>query len=65
MTGPQWRKSSRCESASCTLVAMTDDAVLVRESRHGRYGPVLSFTPAEWGAFIEGAKAGEFDWPES
>jgi Domain of unknown function (DUF397) len=34
--------------------------VLVRDTKD-REGPVLRFTPAEWAAFIDGAKAGEFD----
>lgn len=36
------------------------DAVAVRDSKD-RTGPVLVFTPAEWSAFIDGAKANEFD----
>lgn len=64
MTGPQWRKPSICADSSCVELALTDEAVLVRESRYGRYGPVLSFSPDEWRAFMAGAKAGEFDWPE-
>jgi Domain of unknown function (DUF397) len=34
--------------------------VLVRDTKD-REGPVLRFTPAEWAAFLAGAKAGEFD----
>ena len=64
MTGPQWRKSSTCDSSSCVEVVFADDLALVRESRNGRYGPQLRFDREEWGAFIEGAKAGEFDWPD-
>jgi hypothetical protein len=26
------------------------------------HDPELSFTPAEWDAFVEGVKAGEFDF---
>jgi Domain of unknown function (DUF397) len=33
--------------------------VLVRDTKD-RAGPVLRFTPAEWAAFLDGAKAGEF-----
>lgn len=36
--------------------------VLVRDSKD-RSGPVLDFTDAEWQAFIEGVKRGEFDLP--
>jgi hypothetical protein len=41
-------------------VANLADAVAVRDSKN-KTGPVLVFTPAEWSAFVEGAKAGEFD----
>jgi hypothetical protein len=34
----------------------------MRNSAHPE-GPVLVFTPAEWDAFILGAKDGEFDEP--
>ena len=36
------------------------EAVAVRDSRQPE-GPVLLFTQAEWDAFVEGAKDGEFD----
>lgn len=36
--------------------------VLVRDSKD-RSGPVLDFTDAEWHAFVEGVKRGEFDLP--
>lgn len=39
-----------------------DDYVGMRNSAHPE-GPILVFTPAEWDAFIEGAKDGEFDEP--
>lgn len=35
-------------------------SVAVRDSKDPA-GPVLTFTPAEWTAFIAGAKDGEFD----
>jgi hypothetical protein len=38
-----------------------DGDVLVRDTKDP--GPVLKFTPAEWRAFIAGAKLGEFDYP--
>lgn len=39
-------------------------AVQVRDSKDPD-GPVLSFTAAEWGAFVLGAKDGEFDLPDT
>ncbi|HKT05478.1 MAG TPA: DUF397 domain-containing protein, partial [Rugosimonospora sp.] len=32
----------------------------VRDSKDP-HGPVLEFTAAEWSAFVDGAKGGEFD----
>jgi hypothetical protein len=45
----------------CVEVAgLTDDIVRVRDSKNPR-GAVLSFTPAEWDAFVGGVHLGEFD----
>ena len=60
-----WRTSVRSGNGNnCVEVAdnLVDelDVVLVRDSKD-RNGPVLSFTRAEWTAFIGGAAAGEFD----
>jgi hypothetical protein len=41
-------------------VAFVDGHVGVRDSKDQR-GPVLSFTPHEWKAFLSGVQAGEFD----
>jgi Domain of unknown function (DUF397) len=58
-----WRKSSRSSgggNGDCVDVADLGDAVAVRDSKHPD-GAVLAFSPSEWRAFIEGAKAGDFD----
>jgi hypothetical protein len=56
-----WLKSSRSgNNGQCTEVRDRGDAIDVRDSKNPD-GPVLTFTPAEWGAFVEGVKAGEFD----
>lgn len=54
-----FRKSSN-SGASCVEVASAGDEVFVRNSRVAD-GPVHSFTLAEWIAFIDGVKHGEFD----
>lgn len=71
----EWRKSSYCESgacvevawrkssyssdtANCVEVAPVADAVLLRDSKDPD-GPVLTFTPAAWGAFVAGVRSGE------
>ncbi|GIH10688.1 DUF397 domain-containing protein [Rhizocola hellebori] len=57
-----WRKSTRSgdNGGACVEVAALPDAVAVRDSKDPT-GPALIFTPAEWRAFIGGAKDGEFD----
>ena len=53
-------KSSQCAAGECVEVAIPEgqDLVIVRSSQSG---DSVVFTKFEWGAFIEGAKRGEFD----
>jgi uncharacterized protein DUF397 len=39
---------------------LSERVIVMRDSKHPE-GPVLYFTEAEWEAFIEGVKDGEFD----
>jgi hypothetical protein len=56
-----WRKSSRSGSqGNCVEVRIVDGGVEVRDSKDPT-GPVLTFTRAEWAAFLAGAKGDEFD----
>jgi hypothetical protein len=56
-----WRKGSRSSgNGQCVEVAMFDDAVAVRDSKDPS-GPVLTFTLAEWRAFIGSVTDGEFN----
>ncbi|MEU6701776.1 DUF397 domain-containing protein [Pseudonocardia sp. NPDC046786] len=59
-----WRKSSFSNGNNGECVEVADipgGGRAVRDTKdHGR-GPVLTFTPGEWTAFVNGAKAGEFD----
>lgn len=57
---PGWRKSSFSESGACVEVSFAAQAVLVRQSRDPA-GPTLTFTDAEWVAFLAGVRNGEFD----
>ncbi len=53
----KWRRSSKCEGGSCVEVARVEDGVLVRDSKNPDVE--LTFTGAEWRAFIAGVRAGE------
>jgi hypothetical protein len=57
-----WKKSSLSTyNGNCVEVAgLTSDTISVRDSKNPR-GGVLSFTPAEWDAFIGGVLNGEFN----
>lgn len=44
----------------CVEVAIGETTISVRDSKDPS-GPRLDFTPAEWRAFLKGAKKGEFD----
>jgi hypothetical protein len=52
-----WRRTSRCESASCVEVAFGEHEVYVRNSRDP--DRTLAFTTEEWIAFCAGVRAGE------
>ena len=58
----QWFKSTHSgpNSDNCVEVAFVGEAIAVRDSKDP-HGPALIFTPAEWDAFVGGAKDGEFD----
>lgn len=55
-----WIKSSRCHVGGCVEATRDGDEILVRDSKTPD-GPILHFTPAEWDAFLDGIKHGEFD----
>lgn len=59
-----WFKStfSGGSDDNCVEVNHGADHVEVRHSKHPD-GPTITYTPDEWTAFLNGAKAGEFDRP--
>jgi len=55
-----WRKSSRSGTGSCVEVRLAETgAVQVRDSKDPN-GPILTFAPTEWDAFVTGTRAGDF-----
>jgi hypothetical protein len=57
-----WRKSSFSYSnGECVEVAVLGDGTVGLRDSKDPVGPVLTFTRGELRAFLEGAKAGEFD----
>lgn len=54
-----WRKARACATSECVEVAGLAGGVAVRGTRIPDV--VLTFTKAEWGAFLRGVKAGDFD----
>ena len=55
-----WRKPSACGvTAGCVEIAQRRE-VVIRDSKNPE-GPVLTYTPAEWAAFVDAVKKGEFD----
>lgn len=57
-----WAKSARSSSMNCVEVRMVGqaEAFQVRDSKNPD-ADILTFTRAEWEAFLAGAKDGEFD----
>ncbi|MEU7858803.1 DUF397 domain-containing protein [Nonomuraea sp. NPDC049141] len=56
-----WFKATFSDNGGgCVEVALGEDEVAVRDSKDPE-GPVLYFSGAEWGAFLAGVHAGEFD----
>lgn len=61
-----WRKSTRSSPSgdNCVEVALDGVRVGVRDSKN-RGGSVLQFDAGSWRQFLDGAKDGEFDLPET
>jgi hypothetical protein len=59
---PPWIKVSRSGSeGQCVELRTREGDVEVRDSKAGEASPILRFTPAEFAAFLDGARNGEFD----
>jgi hypothetical protein len=56
-----WIKARRSDDqGSCVEQRVVDDMIEVRDSKD-RSGPILRFTRAEFAAWLDGARNGEFD----
>ncbi len=62
LSGVTWRKSQHSNpSGNCVEIAgLPDGTVAIRNSRHPS-GPALVCAPADFSAFLAGARDGEFD----
>lgn len=62
MSDTRWVKASRSGAqGSCVEQRRFAGMVEVRDTKDGGAGPVLRFTEAEFAAWLDGAKKGEFD----
>jgi hypothetical protein len=56
-----WRRSQFCSGGACVEVAWSNGSYFVRDSKSAQ-SPVLNFTEAEWRAFAQGMRAGDFNF---
>jgi hypothetical protein len=59
-----WHKSSTSGDGGCVEVRIVANHVYVRDTKN-RHGATLTFTHAEWKAFLAGARLGDFDIPDT
>jgi hypothetical protein len=57
-----WRTAKKSNNnGACAEVRRDGDLIQLRDTKDLGNGPILGFTAAEWDAFLDGAKNGEFD----
>lgn len=62
MLDANWRKSRRSSlDGSCVEVRLLSSGTVEVRDAKDKTGPVLSFTPEEWEAFLDGVQNGEFN----
>jgi len=60
--GPSaWRKSSKCANSECIEIARVERGMILLRDSKSPQTPPFRYTTEEFRAFIDGAKAGEFD----
>lgn len=57
-----WQKSTYSGRDGCVEIAFIDGHVAIRDSKD-RQGPTLLLTSADWEAFVDGVRDGEFAGP--
>ena len=55
-----WRVATKCNGGACIRIAAHDGKVLLGDSKNPE-GPVLVYSRAEWEAFADGVRQGDFD----
>jgi len=62
MSTTPWIKASRSgATGDCVEMRRNGTTIEVRDTKDAGTGPTLRFTSAEWSAWLDGAKNGEFD----
>ena len=62
MADTPWVKASASADASTCIEQRRHGGMIeVRDTKDGGSGPILRFTAAEFAAWLDGAKRGEFD----
>ncbi|WIM94613.1 DUF397 domain-containing protein [Actinoplanes oblitus] len=63
LTGAVWHKSSRSggNGGDCVEVATNLPGIVALRDTKDPGGATLVFTRAEWSAFLDGVRSGEFD----
>jgi hypothetical protein len=56
-----WRVARDCDAGSCVRVAPNEGMIVIGDTKNPD-GPVLSYSRAEWVAFVDGIRAGDFDY---
>jgi hypothetical protein len=55
-----WRVARACNSGECVRVAAYGDEIVVGSTTQPD-GPVIAYSRAEWAAFVQGIRQGDFD----
>jgi hypothetical protein len=51
-----WHRSTRCSSGGCAETRLTDDGNVEIRNSTDPDGPILTFPPGQWQAFVDAVK---------